>query len=142
MISNCNRAAFTLIEVLITMLILSIGIVGILYAFDESMTALSKIRCSMFSTVLCRDKLTDIESDIVADKAPEAASGGVFTGMYENYRWGMESSLVPHNMNKESSANTAGEDEDREVTLYKVKVFVWQDGYPDVRQEAVTYFRL
>ena len=142
MTSNRNRAAFTLIEVLVTILILSTGIVGILYAFDESMTALFKIRGTMFSTVLCRDKLTDIESDIVADKAPEAAASGVFTGMYKDYRWDMESSLVPHSINKESSTSVAGEDENREVNLYKVKVFVWQNDYPDKRQEAVTYFRL
>ena len=140
--NNHNRVAFTLIEVLITIVILSTGIVGILYSFDASMNALSETRDTLFCTVLCRDKLTDIESDIVAGLAPEVASSGVFDGMYKDYRWNTETRLVPRNIDDNHSGIGAAEDEDVKVDLYRIRVFVWRNNYPDDRQEAATYFKL
>ena len=140
--NNHNRSAFTLIEVLITIVILSTGIVGILYSFDASMNALSDTRGTLFCTVLCRDKLTDIESDIVLGQAPEVSSFGLFDGIYKDYQWSADTRLVPDDMDDDNSNSSGENNNDVNVELYKVRVFVWQENYPDDRQEAVTYFKL
>ena len=142
MTSNRGEAGFTLIEILITIVILSVGIVSILHAFETSMNALILSRDVMFGTVLCRDKLSDIKSDVVIGKAPVGTSDGEFSGTFEDYRWTTESSLLPRNIKESSSGGKADKDEDVGVDLYKVKVSVWRNGYPDDRQEAVTFLKL
>ena len=142
MTSKRNIEAFTLIEILITIVILSIGIVGILHAFETSMNSLTQTREVLFNTILCRDKLTEIRSDIVIGKAPDGTSAGAFDGTFKNYRWSTESSLVPRNVKSDSSGSGSDKDESTQIDLYKLKVSVWRNGYPDDQQESVTYLRL
>ena len=138
---NGNRSGFTLIEILITVVILSIGIVAILRAFETSMVALTQARNALFGTVLCRDKLVDIESDTAVGKSPTGNSNGAFDGIYKDYRWNIESSPMPHKVKTNSSDTGSKKDEDVKIELYKVKVSVWRNGYPDEVQETETFLK-
>lgn len=140
--ANRNIAAFTLIEILITIVILSTGIVVILHAFETSMMALTKARDVLACTVLCRDKLSEIKSDIAVGKSPEATSNGSFDGMYEDYRWNTESSLLPRKVKDNSSKRGSDKDDGVKIDLYKVEVSVWRNGYPDDGQRTVTFLKL
>jgi prepilin-type N-terminal cleavage/methylation domain-containing protein len=137
-----GRAGFTLIEILITIVILSTGIVVILHAFEVSMTGLARARDVLSGTILCQNKITDIKSDIILGKAPNAVSGGAFDSTFNDFRWEVESGLMPRSVKKPDSSDK-GKDKGEEtgVDLYKVKVSVWRNGYPDERQETVTFLK-
>lgn len=142
MTTKRNVAAFTLIEILITIVILSTGIVAVLHAFETSMVGLSKARDVLFSTVLCRDKLTDIEADLLSGEKLDGVSDGVFDGTYQDYRWGVESILVPHSVSADKgSGKGATKGEEKKPDLYEVKISVWRNGYPDDKQKTTTYLR-
>lgn len=66
----CSRrktSGFTLVEVLVSIVILSIGIVVVLQAFQTSLTALSESRNVLRSSTFARRKLAEIDSMVARD---------------------------------------------------------------------------
>ena len=84
--SSCG--GFTLPEVLIAVVILSIGIVSVLEAFNVSLAALGAARDALRSSMLIMQKMADIELPAMeAGKLEEDYSTGVFDGDNVDYRW-------------------------------------------------------
>ena len=142
MFSRRNISAFTLIEVLITVVILSMGIVVVMQAFNTSMLALSRSRDVLCGAVLCREKLTDIETDIAAGNAPDSFAEGMFKGVFADYQWSVETMPVPVAGMNSATGGKREEKDEVNVNLYKVKVAVWKSGHPLERQETETYLKM
>jgi prepilin-type N-terminal cleavage/methylation domain-containing protein len=105
-----RQGAFTLIEVLITLVILSTGIVLVLQAFETAAVALGDSRDAMRASSLARDKLEDALAD-----DPEAAPGtsGSFPTVFGGFRWRVLA----------APAEMGGEGE-----LERLTVDVWREG--------------
>jgi prepilin-type N-terminal cleavage/methylation domain-containing protein len=78
-----GRAGFTLVELLVTLIILSTGIVLVLQAFETSAIALSESRDAMRADWLIRQKL----AAMTADPGGDEAGGGSFPPPYNAYQW-------------------------------------------------------
>ena len=83
------HSGFTLIEMLISILVLSIGLVLILQALQASAIALAKSRDVILASILLRDKL--IEDPNNADKDRRE---GRFDMPYTAYQWSVDRSEV------------------------------------------------
>jgi prepilin-type N-terminal cleavage/methylation domain-containing protein len=82
------RGAFTLIEVLVTVVILSTGIVVVLEALQTSLGALGSARDSLRATLLVREKMAEVERG-----ALQSGGGGLSSssarfgeGFYRGFR--------------------------------------------------------
>ena len=84
-----NRQGFSLIEVLVSVVILSTGIVAVLYSFDASISALAASRDGMRIDLLLRQKL-----DEVLWKGLPPASGGAFAGSDSEFSWQVSTTPV------------------------------------------------
>jgi prepilin-type N-terminal cleavage/methylation domain-containing protein len=124
-----RHAAFTLIEILVTLVILSTGIVVVLRAFESSVVALSESRDTLFGSMLAREKLVEIESSLAQGDSFPPDSNGWFEGAFEKYRWAVES--------RRATATTEGEDR-KAARLQEVQVTIWRDG-SEQRRTFVTY---
>jgi len=80
---KARNAGFTLVELLVTLIILSTGIVLVLQAFQTSAIALSESRDAMRADLLIRRKMDALMVDAGADSGD---SGG-FPPPYDRYRW-------------------------------------------------------
>lgn len=106
---------FTLVEVLVAVVILSVGIVAILQAFHHSLSVLGESRDCLRSSHLLAEKLSETELGALAGNAPES-SNGEFGGLNNRYRW--DCRVVP-----EMSVMPAGT-----TSLDRVTVTVWRSG--------------
>lgn len=89
---SCGDAAgFTLLEVLVTLVILSTGIVLVLRAFDHAMVALDNARDVMRMSFLAEQHLAAID---VAQR-PLEAGYGTCEEPYAGYRWELAVNPVP-----------------------------------------------
>ncbi len=137
-------AGFTLIEILITIVILSTGIVVILQAFGTSTTALAQARDALFSAVLCERKLTDVKAQMITGNPPESLATGNFAAdIYKDYVWRIESSLESGGgKSKKAKGRNRGKKKKEPEKLYRIKVSVWRDGYPDTSETAETFIKM
>ena len=85
-----NPAAFTLIEVLVSVVILATGIVLILRAFETSLVALAEARDALRATALVHGKLAEIRSGAAVSGAADVSSRGWFEAPYQNFSWIVE----------------------------------------------------
>ncbi|MGQ9660806.1 MAG: type IV pilus modification PilV family protein [Kiritimatiellia bacterium] len=117
-------AAFTLIEVLVAVVILSTGIVLVLRAFDASVVALSEARDTMRAAALLRERivLTTLDVRSAADYVPPTRSGR-FEDPYRDFHWNEEANTVA------GSGPTVS---------YELVETVWRDG-SDRRFTTRTY---
>jgi prepilin-type N-terminal cleavage/methylation domain-containing protein len=81
------RRAFTLIEVLVSVAILSIGIVVVLQAFNTAAVALSGSRTVTRASLLIEDKLGNLSLDAERGKLETGYMSGRFDDPFGNYRW-------------------------------------------------------
>ena len=105
---RASARGFTLIEVLVTLVILSTGIVLVLQAFETSAAALGEARRATRAMMLIESKLAEIEAE---DEGAKAASGN-FERPYESFRYRIE-------------VKSAGGG--RDAGYEKVVVTVWQE---------------
>lgn len=125
-----------MVEVLITLVILSTGIVMLLRALQTSVTGLDRARDTLFASLLCREKLVDIEADIRTGHRPPASSDGEFEGIYAAFRWSV--AATQEESVKPDSEKKTGGDDPPPVTLYKVSIETWREGR-EYKQQAETY---
>jgi len=89
--SSKGQKAFTLIEVLVSMVILATGIVLILRAFETSVIALGEARDALRATSLLEAKLAEIRADTATSGGRTLSSRGSFDAPYSDYSWTVES---------------------------------------------------
>ncbi len=129
---SAKKSGFTLIETLVAIVILSVGIVGVLHAFDASIVAFGIARDRLHSTSLIKDKITDLEIQVWEQgNIQEISSDGWFSSPYTEFRW--EVSIGDEITFSEMSGEDIGH-------LYKTRVKVWRDG-SDRSHAVSTYIR-
>ncbi len=83
-----SRSGFTLVELLISVVILSIGVVAVLHAFERSLFALGSARDHLWSNLLIREKISEIEVGLITGDSESIDSGmGDFDEPYEGFAW-------------------------------------------------------
>ena len=81
----------TLVEVLLAVVILSIGIAGVLRAYAASIGALEISRDTVNTIELLKEKMADVEQDMIEQGGISAGSAsGQFAGESEEYSWTRE----------------------------------------------------
>ena len=81
----------TLVEVLLAVVILSIGIAGVLRAYVTSIGALEISRDTVNTIELLKEKMADVEQDMIELGGISAGSAnGQFAGEFEDYAWTSE----------------------------------------------------
>jgi type II secretion system protein I len=102
------RAGFTLVEALLTMVILSIGIIAILGAYRTSLNALEAIRDNAQALSLLKEKMADIEIKAVERQnlTPGASRGSEIAG---ESSLGWESNIQPLEMDDSKLKNCLNE---------------------------------
>lgn len=126
-VPGCPRGAghaFTLIEVLVSVVILSVGIVMVLRAFNTSAAALGAAHDTLWNSLLIRQKSGEMALERARGGEIEEGSG-VFTAVPGNFAWQTRTRQV--------SSGTAGE------LLEEISIEVWREG--SRRQSMTTYLR-
>jgi type II secretion system protein I len=128
-----NARGFTLIEVLITLVILSVSIVAVLRSFGAAATALGTVRDSLWSSLLAREKLT--AAAIAAEEnggAGFATSSGRIPAAGMEYGWTLRVQPV------ERLPADAGAGRPDPVVLNEAEVTLWRSG--SARERVVTTY--
>lgn len=129
-----SRVGFTLIEILVTTVVLSTGIVMVLRAFNLGAAALGVARDRLWSTMLIDEKVSAIRAAVADGEArtiPTSASGR-FEARYSDFRWESRCEVEP--VGAPSEAPESGEAPE----LWRVTVTVWRE--PSERRiSAATY---
>jgi prepilin-type N-terminal cleavage/methylation domain-containing protein len=120
---------FTLVELLVSLVILSTGIVLVLEAFQTSLTSLSRTREALRTDMLLREKLGEVELMALAKPgAPPADGSGRFAGEYGAYAWSQQVEATPLAV---ESAHPS----------FRVTVSAWRSG-SSVHRSATKVLRL
>ncbi|MBI5149199.1 MAG: hypothetical protein HZA28_00295 [Candidatus Omnitrophica bacterium] len=108
----------TLIEVLLAVVVLSVGIVGVLRAYTVSLGALEVAQGTIESVQLARQKMADIEQSVLEGGgiSPGLTSGN-FEGMYQDYAWQWEVSATPAEALCQSVVTVSRQEQPRQLTL-------------------------
>ena len=81
----------TLVEVLLAVVILSVGLVGVLRAYAASIGALEISREMVTTVGLLKEKMADVEQAMIEQGGVSAgSSSGQFEGEFEGYNWAWE----------------------------------------------------
>lgn len=114
-----SRCGFTLPEVLIAVVILSIGIISVLEAFNVSISTLGAARDALRSSMLVMQKMADMElSAMAAGRLDEDYSTGGFDGDNTDYRWDCKVTDI-------SALSVPGLDS---AFFNQIDLAVWRDG--------------
>lgn len=82
---------FTLIEAMFTVIILSIGLIGILRAYSVSLDALDIGQQSIEATFLLKEKMSEIEGRAIEEGGLSAGiSQEQFKDEFSNYEWELD----------------------------------------------------
>ena len=84
--SAARQAGFTLIEMLVSLVILSTGIVLVLSALETSAAALGQARVTARASFLMNQRMADLDLELLQDDVAPA-DNGVFEAPYDAYRW-------------------------------------------------------
>ena len=128
-----RRRGFTLVEVLIATVVLSIGIVTVLCAFQRSLFALGVVRDDLWAGLLIKERIAALGG--AAQEGDDNAfvpSQGRFSGPYKDFEWATVVSDV------ELPIDPA--DVPEPFVLRQVTVRVWRDD-PEKNYESTVYLR-
>jgi prepilin-type N-terminal cleavage/methylation domain-containing protein len=118
-----RRAGFTLVEVLISVVILSTGIVVVLQGLHASLSALDGAVEKTRSAMLLRTKIIEAQAAALDGNDPSSlTSSGLFSEPYDAYRWRLSVNKAPA-ASEVSTGSHVGD-------LYEVGVAVWRDESP------------
>ncbi len=116
-----NSRGFSLIEVLVAIVVLSTGIVAVLYSFDTAVSALAASRDVMRSNLLLQQKL-----DEISWRGLPHADVGEFSGTDSEFYWKItaapsHASLRP-GLNDITVSVSRGEDGPRQVLVTRIRL--------------------
>ena len=113
-------SGFTLIEILISLVIVSVGLVAILSAFQISLQALGGTRDALVANMLACEKFSELRGFVAGHpgSAP-MASGGKYSHPFGAYQWEEKVVLIPLSPREGMTPTGA---------LYEVTVEVWRSG--------------
>lgn len=78
----------TLVEVLLAVVVLSVGLVGVLRAYAASLGALEVSRETVITIELLKEKMADVEQEMIDQGGISAGSAsGRFDGKFADYNW-------------------------------------------------------
>jgi prepilin-type N-terminal cleavage/methylation domain-containing protein len=83
--NNKKSKAFTLTEVLITLVVLSAGIIALVQSYKQLVNALDATRNYQDSLCLLKNKMADIE--LMGIGGGKVGMSGNSTGQYSNFAW-------------------------------------------------------
>ena len=85
------QKAFTLVEIMLTITILTVGIIGILRAYATSVNALEVSRDTVDAVCLLKEKMAEIEQAAIDEGGNSPGfSSGRFEDEFENFGWKLE----------------------------------------------------
>ncbi|MBI5416250.1 MAG: prepilin-type N-terminal cleavage/methylation domain-containing protein [Candidatus Omnitrophica bacterium] len=122
-----NRRGVTLVEVLLAVVVLSVGIVGVLRAYIISLGALEAAQGTIDSVHLARQKMADVEQTVLEQGgvSPGLVSGN-FEGVYQDYVWQWETAAASTEALCRSGVTVSREGLPRQLTLV---TYVWNKNY-------------
>ena len=86
-----GKQGLTLVEVLLAVVVLSVGMVGVLRAYAASIGALEITRETVNTVELLKEKMAEIEQGMIEQGGISAGSAsGQFAGESEEYSWTRE----------------------------------------------------
>ena len=86
-----SKHALTLIEVMITVIILTVGIIGIIQAFIKSLDVLQISKDYLAEVLLTESKMAELQRNEVENGGlAHAATNGKFQSPYDNFDWEVE----------------------------------------------------
>ncbi len=89
--SRIGNKAFTLIEVLTAVVILSVGIVGVIRCYLTLMNAVEAANFTADAAYLLKSKMADIEEKAIETPGlSEGMDSGVFADEYARFKWDTE----------------------------------------------------
>lgn len=110
---------FTLVELLVSVVILSVGIVSVLHAFQSALFALGSARDHLWGGILIKEKIADIDTELLSDpNSVPVSSSGSFEDAYDDFRW--ETVVSQINVQQDADNNTN--------SLAKINITVWRTG--------------
>lgn len=79
---------FTLIEVMVVTVVLAVGLIGVFRAYLTMLGALAVGKNNMAAVCLLKEKMTDIEREVVEKEIISSGEeGGAFNGSYKDFKW-------------------------------------------------------
>jgi len=90
-VSGFTKKGFTFIEVMLTVVILSIGIIGVIRAYIFSLDALGVSQVYIDAVSLAQDKMIEVKQvEIENGGLAQGKSEGAFQGRYDGFNWELE----------------------------------------------------
>ena len=87
-ISVISDKGITLVEVLLAVVVLSVGLAGVLRAYAASIGALEVSRETVITIELLKEKMADVEQKMIEQGGISAGSAsGRFDGKFADYNW-------------------------------------------------------
>jgi len=127
---------FTFVEVMLTVAILAVCIVGVLRAYTALVGALETAQYSIEAVCLLKEQMWHVEADAIENSGIfEGRDSGAFEGRYKNYTWNTEAVTLDFSEREELR------DELRDI-LNEVKLTVVNSRVrPPRRFSLTTYMR-
>lgn len=124
-----NKDGFMLFEAILSVAILSLGLVLILHSFTGSLRAARVSQDYMRAALLLEDKMSRLE---IRGSPPAGLSQGEFSQGNEGFTWEIKTTPV--------EGTSDGEEEEKKAGLNEVRLTVsWSEGKRIQRATLITY---
>lgn len=108
----------TLVEVLLAVVVLSVGLVGVLRAYAASLGALEVSRETVVTIELLKEKMADVEQEMIDQGGISAGSAsGRFDGKFADYNWAWGTTATAQEGLYELTMSVVRADGARQVSL-------------------------
>ncbi|MFH0925501.1 MAG: prepilin-type N-terminal cleavage/methylation domain-containing protein [bacterium] len=136
-ITKKNTSGFTLLEVMVSMVIIGMGLVAVIGLFSSGLKSASLSQAYTQATILARHKMEEILSQ--KEIQPETMNGD-FEDTDSEYRWEVE--ISPYEFRDEAEKEKGEEEprfDSRIIKMYQIHTKVsWKSGKKDRSVDLVT----
>ena len=133
---------FTLIEVMLTVTILAVGIIGVIRAYAAMVNTLEAADSSIGAVCLLKDRIFEIEKRALEEVNLSSGGGsGEFKGGYGAFKWNAEVTTVDSSLETEEESVEEAEEETEEgpiMYLHEVKITVSDEEIDPVRRLSLS----